>query len=440
MTASGARNPFTRRNSATARACVLASCVTMTFMATTATAVAPTATPSLRSSYVVTVATPADLSAVLRSTHIAPDFVYSHALVGFAAQLPPSLAHVLASDPLVTGIVKDAEGRVRSRLSNDFSSPAQAVPSGVRYVRADHSPTARIDGRDDPMDVDVAILDSGIDAGHPDLNVAGGFSCVQKRSALKDALGHGTAVAGIVGARDNGFGVVGVAPGARLWSVRVLDDRGAGKLSQVLCGLDWVMANASRMEVANMSIEFDTQSLEDGCGVQSHGPSAARTIDPMHLAVCALTAAGKTIVAAAGNHYTDARLSLPGAYRQVITTSAIADFNGHFGGAPSAPSCRDGVQQTDDTFAGFSNFGPRVDIAAPGVCIATTAPAGKYAYASGTSFATPHVTGAVALLLSKHAGMYPSDVQAALIAASTHQRYPGDPDGIFEPTLDTTAL
>jgi subtilisin family serine protease len=102
------------------------------------------------------------------------------------------------------------------------------------------------------VDVDDAVIDTGISTSHPELNVAGGKAC--NGSGFNDQNGHGSHVAGIIGARDNRNGVVGVAPGARLWAVRVLNAQGSGSFAQVICGIDWVTAHASTIEVANMSL------------------------------------------------------------------------------------------------------------------------------------------------------------------------------------------
>lgn len=105
------------------------------------------------------------------------------------------------------------------------------------------------------MDVDIASIDSGIDRTHPDLNVAGGINFAGGASSyFNDGFVHGTHVAGIAAARDNGIGVVGVAPGARVWGVRVLGNTGAGSLSNIIKRVDWVTQNAATMEVANMSL------------------------------------------------------------------------------------------------------------------------------------------------------------------------------------------
>jgi subtilisin len=128
----------------------------------------------------------------------------------------------------------------------------QVLPTGMDRVDAERSSTRSGDGKG-AVDVDVAVLDTGIDTDHPDLNVAGGINCVGGSSFDDDHL-HGTHVAGTVGAKDNHVGVAGVAPGARLWAVKVVDETGSGTVESVICGVDWVTAHRSRIEVANMSL------------------------------------------------------------------------------------------------------------------------------------------------------------------------------------------
>ena len=152
-----------------------------------------------------------------------------------------------------------------------------------------------------------------------------------------------------------------MAPGARIWAAKVLDDTGFGTTSQVICGVDWVTAHADVIDVANMSL-IDNGFDDGNCG-RTNG-------DPLHLAICRSVAAGVTYAVAAGNASSDASVFVPAAYPEVITVSAIADFDGKPGGlAPQFPGC---LTETDDTFAFFSNFGPAVDLAAPGVCILST--------------------------------------------------------------------
>jgi subtilisin family serine protease len=273
------------------------------------------------------------------------------------------------------------------------------------------------------VDVDVAVIDTGVDLDHPDLNVytAGAKNCSTGRSA-DDGNGHGTHVSGTIGALDNDLGVVGVAPGARIWPVRVLNRSGSGSTASVVCGIDYVTAHASEIEVANMSLGGG--GSDDGnCGINNN--------DAMHRAICASVLAGVTYAVAAGNESDNAANHVPAAYDEVITVSALADFNGLPGGGAAA-TCRADV---DDTFADFSNFGADVDLIAPGVCILSTWKGASYNTISGTSMATPHVAGGAALYKSTQPAASPAAVKAALQAAG-NLNWTGDPDGTKEPLLN----
>ncbi len=219
-----------------------------------------------------------------------------------------------------------------------------------------------------------------------------------------------------------------MAPGARIWPVRVLNAAGVGSSSDVICGIDYVTSKASQIEVANMSLG-GSGSDDGNCG-NTNG-------DAEHKAICRSVAAGITYAVAAGNDSADASTSTPAAYDEVITVSALSDFNGlPGGGAPS--TCRADV---DDTFADYSNYGADVDLIAPGTCIYSTWMNGGYNTISGTSMATPHVTGAAALYKSTHPSATPAQVKAALQAAgSTNWNNVDDPDGTKEKLLDVTGF
>ena len=273
------------------------------------------------------------------------------------------------------------------------------------------------------------MLDTGADLTHPDLNIyrAGAKNCSVGAINANDLHGHGTHVSGTVGALDNGTGVVGMAPGARIWPVKVLTDAGTGLNSDVICGIDYVTANAAKIEVVNMSL--------GGSGTDDQNCGASND-DAMHAAICRSVAAGVTYVVAAGNDSEDASNSTPAAYDEVITVSALADFNGvPGGGAPS--TCRSDV---DDTFADFSNFGADVDLIAPGVCINSTWMLGGYNTISGTSMASPHVAGGAALYKATHPAASPAAVKSALQSSGTLDwNNADDGDGTKERLLDVTA-
>ncbi|MGH2750355.1 MAG: S8 family peptidase [Actinomycetota bacterium] len=348
--------------------------------------------------YIVVLKDSADSSAVAdehRSKYSARvDQVYKHALKGYAAIVPDSKLDALRADDRVVSVSRDEK----------VTLDAQTLPTGIDRVDGELSSTVSGNGSG-TVDVDVAVIDTGIDLDHPDLNVVGGVNCSTGRS-FDDGHGHGTHVAGTIAAKDDANGVVGVAPGARLYAVRVLNNRGSGSFSSIICGVDWVTARAGTIEVANMSL--------GGSGTDPAG-SDCSTGDAFHDAVCESVAAGVTHVVAAGNSSDDAKNHVPAAYDEVITISALADFDGEPGGA-GAPTCRADV---DDTFADFSNFGADIDLIAPGVCILSTWKRGGYNTISGTSMASPHAAGAAALYLSTHPGTSPSSVKSALQAAGT---------------------
>lgn len=348
------------------------------------------------------------------------DHVYRSTINGYAATMDETTAELLAAAPGVESVQADTK----------VTSTAQTLPTGIDRAQADESATAGIDGSDERVDVDVAVIDTGVDLDHPDLNVyeAGAKNCSLLGLDPDDRNGHGSHVAGTVGALDDDNGVVGMAPGARIWPVKVLNALGVGSTSDVICGIDYVTANADDIEVANMSL--GGAGTDDGdCGNTSN--------DAQHQAICASVAAGVTYVVAAGNNSADAAQTAPAAYDEVITVSALADFNGQPGGGAPA-TCRDDV---DDTFADFSNYGDDVDIIAPGTCIESTWKNGGYNTVSGTSMASPHVAGGAALYTAENPSASPEQVKQALASAGSNDWIDtDDPDGTKEPLLDVAGF
>ncbi len=362
------------------------------------------------------------------------DHVYTTALRGFAARLSPRHREFLGSLPSVRYIVPD---RVLSiplppldGVTPKVRLPEQVVPSGVDRIDADLNANAG-------ADIDVAVLDSGIDLDHPDLvdNIGGGIGFIGNTTGQDDNIfpfgvwGHGTHVAGVIAATDNNFGVVGVAPKARLWAVKVCNWIGLCTNSAIIAGLDWVAESHTDparepIEVVNMSLGGPGQ--DDGnCGFDNN--------DPQHQAICTLVNEfGVTVVVAAGNEAQDVANVVPASYDEVITVSAIDDAG--------------------DTFAAFSNFGEDVDITAPGVDILSTALQprllGQYSELSGTSFSSPHVAGAAALMIrtvidALGSPPTPQQVREVLILlgeSAPSGGWPGDPDGIDEPLVDAENL
>jgi len=328
---------------------------------------------------------------------------YSHALNGFAADLSADAVNQLKRDPRVERIVPDG-------VVHAF---AQVIPVGARRVGATTNTTAKIDGVDQRVNADIAILDMGVGP-NPDLNIAGGYDCLNpgvSQVDYGDLGGHGTHVAGIAAAIDNTSGVVGVAPGARIWSVRVLPGSGEGLWSDVICGIEWVTSHASTIDVANMSL---------GAQIDASQADLDQTI---HEAIQASVAAGVTYVVAAGNDGVDASTTAPAKYPEVMAVSAFCDSDGKSGGlGVSLGGC------ADDSFASFSNYGSVVAISAPGVdTVSLAINGGTDDPQSGTSFSSPHVAGGAALYIAQFGRVGPSAVRSALLASTETGHIPNDP-------------
>lgn len=361
-------------------------------------------------------------------------YVYG-AIGGFSITLPPAAAAALASDPRVALIAPEGMRRIVQ----------QAIPTGLDRTFATVNPSLDIDATDDwRVDADVAVLDSGIDRQHGDLNVVEGVNCLvnsgNKRNPVyscsqvgedgDDDEGHGTHVAGTIGALDNGQDVVGMAPGVRLWAVKVCDNRGNCPDSVVIAGIDWAVQRATEIEVINMSLT---------------GPVSDPDNDPYESAIDAAIAAGIVVVVAAGNNGLDASGYSPARVRGAITVSAIADYDGLPGGTGGNLCTLNGpfgYSGPDDARASFSNYGAGIDIAAPGVCILSTRNGGGTELNLGTSMAAPHVAGAAAVIASRYpTPLSPTDVAAIeveLLDDTNFDWTDTSGDGVLEPLLQNT--
>jgi subtilisin family serine protease len=281
--------------------------------------------------------------------------VYSVAIQGFAADLPPqALERVTANNPNIAYCEQDRvftipPVRAEARPGGGGGvQPAQETPWGI----------ARVNGGAAGTFATAWVIDSGIDLDHPDLrvDVARSRSFLSNDTSPDDQNGHGTHVAGTIAALDNTIGVIGVAPGAPVVAVRVLDRRGSGTTSGVIAGVDYVAQFGRSGDVANMSL----------------GGGASQALDT---AVISAASGGVRFAIAAGNsgananNYSPARANGPNVY----TVSAFA---------------------VGDRWASYSNFGnPPIDYAQPGSSIKSTWKDGGYNTISGTSMATPHLAG-----------------------------------------------
>lgn len=256
--------------------------------------------------------------------------------------------------------LQSASGVVRIDEDVIVSALGQTLPWGIDRIDAElvwpsSNNTADL--------IKVGIVDTGISNKHPDLlaNVKGGVNTINSKKGWNDDNGHGSHVAGTVAAVNNTAGVVGAAPAADLYAIKVLGANGSGYLSDVIEGIGWGVTNG--VQILNMSL-----------GTASNVQSLAE-------AVKAAKTAGVTLVVAAGN--SGGAVGYPAAYQEVIAVSATDQNN---------------------VIASFSSRGPEVDLAAPGVSILSTYKGTLYATMSGTSMAAPHVTGAAALVMNTAVG------------------------------------
>jgi len=280
------------------------------------------------------------------------DIKYSYTIINaIAAKLPEQAIVNIQKSPRVTYVEMDGEVHtLDAELDNSW---------GVKHIGAGtvHESDNKGSG------VKVAILDSGIDYTHSDLddNYIGGYDFVNTDEDPMDDHGHGTHCAGIVAAKDNGEGVVGVAPEADLYAVKVLNSGGSGYLSDVVAGIQWSVDKGT--DVISMSLGSDFRSI------------------PLKKACDNAYSSGVLLVAAAGNDgYSPGKgnVGYPARYDSVIAVAATDISN---------------------TRASFSSTGPDVELAAPGVSVKSTYPGEEYAIKSGTSMACPHVAGTAALAI-----------------------------------------
>ena len=282
------------------------------------------------------------------------DAVRLHAARGFTAVIPARFVAELRADPNV--LIVEADYAVQLRLPEETAKPGGG--GGSAGQQASYG-VARVGGSRDGSGKTAWIIDTGIDLDHPDLNTTKNChrNFVARSSSPDDGNGHGTHVAGIVAAKNNGIGTLGVAAGAFVCAVRVLDNRGSGQYSWIIAGVDYVAGAAASGDAANMSL--------GGSGINTS----------LEKAVSDAAGRGVRFALAAGNDGADANNFTPARVNgtNIKTISAI---------------------NASDCMASWSNYGnPPVDFAAPGVSILSLYRGGGTKTLSGTSMASPHVAG-----------------------------------------------
>ena len=318
------------------------------------------------------------------------------------------------------------------------ASHSQIIPFGFGRIGADLA-IGKLNSSKS-VDADIAIVDSGINP-HPDLNIFKHISFVDDSSS--DTCGHGTHVAGIAAAKNNSFGVIGTAPGARLWDVKVLNNECQTSKNSLLNGLRYVLNNKD-IEVVNLSLGgYCDPSLPKLCN--------SNTLDKLIAAI----SKKKVVVVASGNGITDYLSHMkrpdnsvnwkPAKFDDIITVSNFVDSDGKCGGHGNIT-----YRGKDDFLANTSNFGEPIDIAAPGVDVLSTSNNGSYVFYSGTSMSAPLVAGTAALYKSLHPDLTSDEIIAELSGASVQlgtacegahgYMAGGDPDNYPEPVLNLRDL
>ena len=394
------------------------------------TSLVVTAHPQPGPVQIVTYRDEVDVDGMIRELGVAPIQVYKGGLNGFAAPMTPAMADQLKHDPRVLFVEPDGPVALCD----------QTIPTGLVRMGITNFPVAHINGNpygtNAPLNVDVAVLDSGIDPTQPDLPEAYVVSSSTGGDG-SDTLGHGTLVAGVIAARDNGFGVVGVAPGVRLWNIQCIGAPPYDSWSYVLQGMNTVYAYSSQIAVANMSI----------VNAGSSAPIVA-----LHIITSRLVNSGTVLVAAAGNNgmdlagpdgiYGTADDYVPAAFPEAMAVSAMDPTNDTIASFSNFSS----IPRPNNAYSGGTNYvvspGGAIDVAAPGVWIETTGTNGTYGWASGTSLAAPHVTGLVALYIAANgratnaAGVYA--IRQAIINNSLPQSQWSPNGSPFDPVTNPT--
>ena len=386
-----------------------------------------TTTNAAKYTYIVTLRAEADQDGCVNEHQIIRGRSFRHALNGFVADLDDTAVARLKQDQRVLAVEQDAPIRPAEVVA---LPPTETIPGGLLRMGITNFPVVRINGQSSNdtnqlLNVDVAVLDTGIDTTSLLLNVVQSVGFADPGYDGWDWHGHGTHVAGTIGAGDLGYGVVGVAPFVRLWSVQVMGPTQSSFVN-FLAGMDYIVQNADQIEVVNASLE----------GL----PTTNQPTFVIEMAVSNVVSHGIVFVAAAGNDSKDVYGNdgiygtsddiLPAAVPEALTVSAVTPWVQNIQSNGVWVLSDNGTNA--DVIPSFSNFsrsvvtnsrvhspGKAIDLAAPGVNILSLYVNGSASIQSGTSMAAAHVSGLVALYIAANgratnaAGVY--KIRQALI-------------------------
>ncbi|BFH10516.1 S8 family peptidase [Paenibacillus melissococcoides] len=287
----------------------------------------------------------------------------------WSCPVPESVAELLSRYPNEFTIEDDALIAIQA-ASHRPVSWERGIPWGVRQIKAPQAWGTTTGHR-----VHIGVIDTGADYRHPDLrqSLMRGVNFVHRGMPPYDDNGHGTHIAGTIAAANQMYGIIGVAPRALIHPVKSFDENGAAYVSDIIQGIEWCVRNG--MHIVNMSF-----------GMKSRSKSLLQAVTQAYQS-------GVTVVASSGNDAKRKSIDYPARYPQTISVGATDRMR---------------------RIAPFSNRGQFVDIYAPGEKIVSSWIKGKYHEMSGTSMATSHISGAIALLLAMRPRLKPGEIKALL--------------------------
>lgn len=304
-----------------------------------------------------------------------PDIPSSHVLKSIITPLSGSGKHL---NPYKNDILIEEDSLVQVHTLANRSNQGPGIPYGVKQIQAPKAWSTSTGYR-----IKIGVIDTGADYYHPDLrqSLAKGINLLNRHMLPFDDNGHGTHIAGTIAAANGTEGMIGVAPRATIYPVKAFDHNGSAYVSDIIQGIDWCIR--SRMHLINMSFGMKTRSKA--------------LLDIVNKAYIS----GISIIASSGNDGKRRNIDYPAKYPQTISV---------------------GATDRNRRIASFSNRGEYIDIYAPGDKIISSWTHGKYHEMSGTSMATSHVSGAIALLLAQNPDLQPAEIKALLQQTATPLR------------------